>query len=223
MTKVKICGIRTLQDALVAAGTGADFIGLVFVPNRRRRVEVTAAAEIVAGIRKIGRARPKVVGLFADQPLDDVNQTIESCNLDMVQLCGAEPLEYCGQAEVQVIKVLHVAGAPRTVAARLDMVDALSGQIRAYRDAGHLVTLDSAVEGLQGGTGQRFDWGIASQLADESHSFLLAGGLTPADVAEAVAEVQPWGVDVSSGVETDGMKDARKIRDFIRNASGKPA
>ena len=97
-------------------------------------------------------------------------------------------------------------------------IEALAERIRTYRTAGNLVTLDRLVEGLQGGTGERFDWSIATELATQGYSFLLAGGLDPENVAQAVASVRPWGVDVSSGVETGGVKDHAKIRAFIHNA-----
>ena len=96
-------------------------------------------------------------------------------------------------------------------------VTALGDRVRSYRDAGHLVTLDRLVAGLQGGTGASFDWEVAASLSQRGLSFLLAGGLSPANVAQAVATVGPWGVDVSSGVETNGAKDHAKIRAFIKN------
>ena len=112
MTRVKICGIRTLRDALIATESGADFIGLVFVPNRRRRVEAHTAEAIVEGVRKSGGTAPKMVGLFADQPQADVNRTIKACGLDLAQLCGSESLDYCNRVQAQVIKVLHVSAVP---------------------------------------------------------------------------------------------------------------
>ena len=115
-----------------------------------------------------------------------------------------------------VIKVVHVASAAPAAAAVAD----LEGRVVAYRAAGHLVTLDRLVEGAPGGTGKRFDWGIAAELARRGHSFLLAGGLSPGNVVRAIEAVLPWGVDVSSGVETGGSKDPDKIRAFIRNARG---
>jgi phosphoribosylanthranilate isomerase len=214
MTRVKICGIRELADALVAAEAGADFVGLAFVPGRRRCLEPGAARDIVKGLRASGGPLPKVVGLFADQPLDEVNQTILTCGLDVAQLCGGEPLEYCEKVQCQVIKVVHVDATVPGEAA----VAALVEGVRSYQDAGHLVTLDRLVEGLQGGTGHSFDWEVAASLSQRGLSFLLAGGLSPANVAQAVATVRPWGVDVSSGVETDGAKDHEKIRAFIENA-----
>ena len=214
MTKVKICGVRRLEDALVAAEAGADFIGLVFVPGRPRRLEIDEARAIVEGLRASGDGPPQVVGLFADQPLAEVNDTIRACGLDLVQLCSNESLEYCRQTEAGVIKVLHVPGGQSGG----PVISGLSERVSSYRDGGHLVTLDRLVAGIPGGTGERFDWAVAEELSGQGHSFLLAGGLQPENVAQAVARVKPWGVDVSSGVETDGRKDPDKIRDFVRSA-----
>ena len=217
MIRTKICGMQRTKDALVAAEAGADFIGLVFVPERRRRLEVEAAADIVFGLRAQISEPPKVVGLFADQTLDEVISAIESCGLNMVQLCGQEPPEYCravsGQTGAEVIKVLHVS-ASETVGGTGGS-KGLEGQLAPYQQAGCRVTLDRLVEGLQGGTGQSFDWQVAAQLSRQGHDFLLAGGLTPDNVGQAVAQVRPWGVDVSTGVETDGQKDPAKVRAFI--------
>lgn len=219
MIKVKICGIRSLEDALAAAAAGADFIGLVFVPGRHRRLEARTASTIVAGLKASGATAPLVVGLFADQPLAEVNQTIQTCGLDLAQLCGQESLDYCRQVQAGVIKVVHIPDSALPEAEG----DGLEDRVKAYRNAGNLVTLDRLVEGLQGGTGERFDWGIAARLSQRGHSFLLAGGLAPDNVAAAVATVKPWGVDVSSGVEAGGVKDHLKIRGFIRNARQAPA
>jgi phosphoribosylanthranilate isomerase len=212
MTRVKICGIQELDHALVAARAGADFIGLVFVPERRRQIEVGSAKAIVSGLKARGDSAPKVVGLFADQPLEEVNQVIRACQLDLVQLCGQESLDYCGWIEAEVIKVLHVAGTGTGNAILL------AENIQRFREAGHLITLDRLVDGLQGGTGQKFDWDMAAQLSRQGYPFLLAGGLTPGNVAQAVSSVKPWGVDVSSGVETGGVKDPEKIKAFVRSA-----
>ncbi len=214
MTRVKICGIRTLDDAVVAAQAGTDFIGLVFVPGRRRRLELEVAREILAGLKGSLETPPKVVGLFADQSLEEVNHIINACNLDAAQLCGAESLDYCRNTNAQVIKVLHVPQGQASPASTKE----LSDRILTHSEAAHMVTLDRLVEGLQGGTGESFDWSIAAELSREGHPFLLAGGLSPDNVADAVAVAHPWGVDVSSGVETNGVKDHQKIRDFIQNA-----
>ena len=214
-TTVKICGVRSLDDALVAARAGADYFGLVFVPGRRRRVEPEAARIITDGLRAGDLEGPKSVGLFGDQPLDEVLDTIAAAGLDYVQLCGEESLGYCRAVleRAGVIKVLHVADDDSP-----DAIADVANRIDAFAAAGCTVTLDSQVVGLHGGTGQSFDWSIAAQLAASGRRFLLAGGLTPDNVAEAVAVVRPWGVDVSSGVETDGVKDHAKIKQFIGNA-----
>lgn len=213
--KVKICGVRQLDDALIAADAGADYVGIVFVPGRRRRVELTAARAITDGLRAGSASPTDSVGLFGDQPLDEVLDTIASTGLDCVQLCGSEPLDYCRQVQrcATVIKVLHV---PDDIDA--DAMADVGKRIDAYAAAGCTVTLDSHVAGSHGGTGQSFDWSIAADLAAGGHRFLLAGGLTPDNVSAAVSQVNPWGVDVSSGVETNGEKDAAKIRKFITNA-----
>ena len=211
--KVKICGIQRPEDALVAAQAGADFIGVVFVPERRRRLDLSSAKKIVKALRAVAGRTPKVVGLFADQSLHEVNEIIDACDLDLAQLCGKESTEYCGMVKTQVIKVVHVDAAVGP-----GEVDGLGERVEDYRDAGHLVTLDRLIEGLQGGTGRSLDWNFAARLSQRGSSFLLAGGLSPDNVSQAVAEVNPWGVDVSSGVETNGVKDHDKIRAFIANA-----
>ena len=211
--RVKICGIRALDDGLAAADAGADFIGMVFVPERHRRITPEAAKVIVDGVRNSGGPVPRIVGLFADQLLDEVNAIVEYCGLDLAQLCGKESVEYAGQVGCDVIKVVHVAES----ATASD--DAGTGErVKDYSGVGHLVTLDRYVEGIQGGTGEGFDWSVAASLSQAGLPFLLAGGLSPENVAQAIAEVRPWGVDVSSGVETGGKKDHQKIRDFMRRA-----
>ena len=256
MTRIKICGIQRPDHAVAAAEAEADFIGLVFVPGRRRCLTIDAARDIVSRLRSSGGDAPQVVGLFADQPLEEVVRIIQLCDLDLVQLCGQESIDYCGQVPVPVIKVLHVPNPPNppllkggrervshyeietdqaevppsgqggpggistpTGQPGIDFpdVDRLAQLVQSYRKAGHLVTLDRLVDGLPGGTGQSFDWEIAGRLSRQGHSFLLAGGLTPDNVARAISRVQPWGVDVSSGVETGGAKDPEQIRAFIRN------
>lgn len=211
--KIKICGIRNLDDALVAAEAGADYIGMVFVPERRRRITPQEGKVIADGVRNSGGNTPRIVGLFADQSVEEVSGIIDYCGLNLVQLCGQETVKYAGELGCDVIKVVHVAESATTED------DAGTGaRVREFSGLGHLVTLDRLVEGIQGGTGQGFDWGVAVSLSQAGHPFLLAGGLTPENVAEAITTVNPWGVDVSSGVETDGDKDHSKIREFLDNA-----
>ena len=216
--RTKICGIRRTEDAIIAAEAGADFIGLVFVPGRRRRLEIAAAAEIVDELRTLVPDPPRAVGLFADQPLEEVVAVIKSCGLDLAQLCGKESPDNCRRVTertgAEIIKVLHVAASESA-----DSIDGCVGErLASYQQAGCHITLDRLVEGLQGGTGQSFDWAVAAQLSSLGYEFMLAGGLTPENVTQAVEQVRPWGVDVSSGVETNGRQDGEKIRAFIRNA-----
>ena len=211
--KVKICGIRNLEDALVAAEAGADFIGMVFVPERHRRITPKEAKVIVEGVRNSSGPKPRIVGLFADQPIEEVAAIVDFCRLDLAQLCGKESVDYAAQTGCGVIKVVHViesASVEDDAGTRL--------KVKEYSGVGHLVTLDRYVEGIQGGTGKGFDWQVAASLAQEGNPFLLAGGLSPNNLADAISIVKPWGVDVSSGVETDGEKDHTKIREFMRIA-----
>ena len=212
VSTVKICGVRRLEDALVAAEASADYVGMVFVPGRRRRVDPEAARVITDALGELGPDAPRSVGLFGDQPLTEVLDTIAAAGLDCVQLCGDESPEYCRRVREHagIIKVLHVAD-DADIAGIVDLID-------TYTAAGCTITLDSQVAGLHGGTGQSFEWSIAAKLAQSGRKFLLAGGLTPENVADAVAQVNPWGVDVSSGVETDGAQEHQKIRQFVANA-----
>ena len=212
MTQVKICGNREMSDVIVAAEAGADFTGLVFVPGTRRTLDEEKAIRMITALRERVPSPPKIVGIFADQPLKEVDRLVRSCGLDMVQLCGGESLDYCGKMGVPVIKVLHVSDVLDVANA----VDNLSQELLEVTAGGHLAALDRGVEGLRGGTGQSFNWDIARMLSSSGFQFMLAGGLTPENVGPAVSKVRPWGVDVSSGVETGGAKDVEKVRAFIR-------
>ena len=212
MTKVKICGIQESAEALTASQAGADFIGMVFVPGLRRQVSIHKAQEVMSALRDESESPPPVVGLFANQPINKVNDTIRLCGLNMAQLCGQESVDYCGQVEVPVIKVAHVKASWEVELA----VQTLAQELTSLTGHGHRVTLDRKVEGLPGGTGEAFNWEIARRLSALGYSFFLAGGLLPDNIAEAVRTAQPWGVDISSGVETGGRKDSAKIRSFIR-------
>ena len=214
MIRIKICGIGNPADACAAAEAGADFIGMVFVPERRRRITPGDARDIVDAVRALDAPTPRMVGLFADQPLEEVNDVVAHCGLDAVQLCGQESVEYSAGVDCQVSKVVHV---PASYRAPGDVPE-LAGRVQEYADAGCMVTLDRLVEGIQGGTGQSFNLEVAASMSSRGVSFLLAGGLTPANVGRAISIVRPWGVDVSSGVETLGRKDRRKIRRFVENA-----
>ncbi len=214
MTKIKICGLRDAGRALVAANAGADYLGFVFVPGVRRWLAMEDAQRIVAEYRKAhGPEAPRLVGLFSDQPIEEVNETLEAVGLDMAQLCGGESLDYVARVVRPVIKVIHIdSDAPPD-----EEVGNVASQLGALKEAGVMATLDRKSSVQPGGLGVAFDWAIAEKLAAK-HDFLLAGGLTPGNVREAIATVHPWGVDASSGVETDGVKDTAKIEAFIAAA-----
>jgi len=211
LTKVKICGIRNAEAALQATEDGADFIGMIFVPKRRRNVSVSGARAIVQALHGMPKKLPITVGLFANQPLLEVIEICELVGLDMAQLCGDESIEYCRQLPMPLIKSVHVPQDPVPPA----FVKELLLKLDKYRMNGHMVALDSLVAGLEGGTGRVFNWDIGSELSKNGYEFILSGGLNPDNVLTAIRQVRPWGVDVSSGVETNGEKDAAKISEFI--------
>lgn len=216
MTLVKVCGISRAEDALVAAEAGADFVGLVFAASRRQ-VDAARAAEIVAALADAG-SKPRTVGVFVNENIAEMNRLAGSCGLDMVQLSGDESWDCYRQIECPVLKVIHVTpgATSREVLERLK-----EGQIALEQDSVRLV-LDTGSASAYGGTGESFDWSVAADIAGQV-PLVLAGGLTPENVAKAVAVVKPWAVDVSSGVETDGTKDAGRIRAFVnevRRADG---
>ena len=218
MTRFKICGLRELDHALVAADSGADLIGLNFVPGVRRQVTPEHAEAVIKELRRLrGGGPPRVVGLFANQPVDEVNRIAGQCGLDLAQLCGDEPPEYWEEVDVPVIKQIKVRDRDGGGAA-----DSTRREVAEVISHGHRAMLDSHSEGSLGGTGKTFDWSIAAALSGE-YDYLLAGGLSPENVGLAIATARPLGVDVSSGVETDGVKDPDKIvafADQVRLASG---
>jgi phosphoribosylanthranilate isomerase len=235
--RVKICGLTLPDHAAAAHEAGAEFVGLVFAERSRRRVTVEQARAITAALpprteppaevlplgasdlwfrrcaaaldELIARGRPLVVGVFVNQPVTLVNSIAEAADLDLVQLSGDEPWETCLALRRPVIKALRVSGGT------------LPGDVLGPVEAGTaaLCLLDADVPGEFGGTGQATDWDVAAEAA-RVVPVMLAGGLTPANVADAVMRVQPWAVDVSSGVEREGVKDVALIQKFVRAAKG---
>ncbi|AJE04911.1 phosphoribosylanthranilate isomerase [Geobacter pickeringii] len=202
MVRVKICGITSLADALIAVEAGADALGFVFHDQSPRHVAPDQAAGIIAALPPF----VQTVGLFVNRALDFVNETAARCRIDLVQLHGDEPPEYCDAVARRVIKAFRVRDG------------ASIEPIRHYRVTAHL--LDAWSPAVYGGTGHTFNWEIARRVKSFG-PLVLAGGLTPENVAEAVATVEPYAVDVSSGVESaPGQKDPAKVREFIRRAKG---
>ena len=215
MTRFKICGIRDVSNALVAAESGADLLGFVFVEGVRRQLQPEQAARIIAEFRLSVRPElveghpPGIVGLFANQSPCFINEVTKLCGLDYLQLCGDEPPEMWDLLDARVIRQVKV----REDLPREQSLDMARRKVEEALDAGQFVLLDKHEAGQLGGTGIVFDWSLARHIAKD-YRVTLAGGLTPDNVAEAIRTVHPWAVDVSSGVETDGWKDPDKIRAF---------
>lgn len=214
VTRFKVCGLKRAEDAVAAISEGASFIGLIFAPSKRQLTTEEARGILDAARegREAGNQGPEAVGVFVNARADEINRTADYCGLDRIQLHGDETLEYCSDIERQVFKVVRIeAGMGGD-----ELLMSLEEKLGAIVDAGHTPMLDTVSEGpYYGGTGQTFDWGLAAELA-KKFDFVLSGGLNPKNVSQAIEEVGPWVVDVSSGVETGGVKDTQKIREFSR-------
>lgn len=254
---VKICGIKTPEAALTAADAGADFIGLIFVPKSKRCVSLQEAKAVVDAVRSgqtaaravpgngsempatdffaiqsarlaTSRRKPLVVGVFQNQSLEVVQQAVDYLNLDIVQLHGSEPAEWCRLLAVPTFRAFHVDEAHASEEAHSLSSQAGSSTRLALSEATRpgyhsIPLLDTKVMGsaVSGGAGKSFDWSIARKLVQEKgQPLVLAGGLEVGNVAGAVSMVRPWAVDVCGGVETEGKKDLGKIRAFIKAANG---
>jgi len=200
MTRIKICGLTDEETALSASRAGADFLGFVFAPSRRRLTPERASV-IIRVMHQLEK-RPLLVGIFADTPPDEVNTIARNCQLDLVQLCSREDNTFISRIELPVIKVIHIG--PKTTS------DEVQQEIMAMAGAS-IYLLDSA---LLGGSGQLFNWEVAREVCRQRR-VIIAGGLDSENVGQLIREIRPWGVDVSSGVETDGRKDPGKIKKFI--------
>ena len=199
--KVKICGITNVADGLAATEAGADMIGLMFYEKSPRYISVETAAGI-------SRALPPYVmkvGVFVNPPEEIVQRAIAECGVTLLQFHGDELPEFCAQFGVMSMKAFRVRDA-----------ESLE-ELRRFPTAAFL--LDAYSQNGLGGTGEKFNWDLAIEAKKFGRPIFLAGGLTPENVGEAVRKVQPFAVDVSSGVESaPGKKDANKVRAFIQAA-----
>jgi phosphoribosylanthranilate isomerase len=206
MTIVKICGLTNLDDALCAADAGADMLGFIFYAKSPRYVSPATVQEVV----RQARARaPRIVtvGVFVNEAPEAIRMTLDACGLDLAQLSGDESPGMLAQLAGRAYKAVRNPGVAQ---AFLDAATPNPSAPALLLDADHPT--------LYGGSGVRADESLAAQLAQQCR-LLLAGGLKPDNVAEAIRHVRPWGVDVSSGVEaTPGHKDHAKVRAFVQAA-----
>ena len=198
-TRVKVCGITRVEDALAAARVGVDAVGFVFYPPSPRYVAPERARDITATLPPF----VSTVGLFVDSDAATVAATLRVIRLNYLQFHGAESPEFCAQFDVPFLKAVRVKPG----------VDLL--QYAITFSAAKALLLDAFVAGMHGGTGQGFDWQLIP--LNMPIPVILSGGLAPGNIAQAVRTVRPWAVDVSSGVEAEkGIKDADKIEQFMR-------
>jgi len=200
MVRIKICGITNLEDALAAVEYGADALGFVFQPKSPRAITPELAKRIVSALPPF----TATVGVFVDRNKEEIEKIAQSVSLNIVQLHGSEPPDAC-QMSRKVIKAIRVR----------DLTDL--EPLKSYRVSAFL--LDTYSPHIMGGTGQIFNWDIAVE-AKKFGRIILAGGLKPENVEEAIRWVQPYGVDVATGVEGNkkGKKDHRKLKLFIEKA-----
>jgi len=203
--RVKICGIMCLEDALTAVESGADALGFMFYPPSPRCIRPDAVRRIVEQLPPFV-AR---VGVFVNADEEQIRMTIREAGIDTIQLHGKEPVELCRSlSPLPVMKAFRMEGP--------GALDALTPY------TGYAWLLDSYVAGVFGGTGQTFNWDLACEAVRRGGNVVLAGGLTPDNVARAIAAVSPYGVDVSSGVElSPGKKDPDKVRAFVAAAKSR--
>ena len=199
--KVKVCGMTSLKDALVAVEGGADAVGFIFYKKSPRSVTMKTVREIVLELPPF----VDTVGVFVDETAEQINKIADYCNLDIIQLHGDESPTFCKKIRRKVIKAFRIKD--------MQSVKKLS----SFQVSGFL--LDTFSENLHGGTGKVFDWNLALP-AKKFGPVIMAGGLTPNNVQQAVRQIRPYGVDVCSGVESEpGIKDHKKVRAFLNNAN----
>ena len=198
--KVKVCGMTSLKDALVAVEEGADAVGFIFYKKSPRSVTMKIVREIVLELPPF----VDTVGVFVDESAVQINKIADYCNLDIIQLHGDESPTFCKRIRRKVIKAF-----------RINDIQSVK-KISCFQVSGFL--LDTFSENLHGGTGKVFDWNLVLP-AKKFGPVIMAGGLTPNNVQQAVRQVRPYGVDVCSGVESEpGIKDHKKVRAFLKNA-----
>ena len=201
---IKICGLTRAEDAEAVANMGADAVGVVLFAGSSRAVEVQHCASILANVN----SNAQRVALFVDPDIELVKSAIETDCIDLLQFHGNESVEFCEQFAFPYMKAIRVQNFEQAMA-----------RLEGY-DSAEYILLDSFQPNVPGGTGKTFDWEIAQKLIQScEQNIVLAGGLNPGNVRAAINKVQPFGLDVSSGVEqTPGIKDVQKVKKFIEEA-----
>jgi len=206
--QVKICGIKILEDAVVALDSGADMLGYNFYPRSKRWIQPDSCRKIQDALLSQGY-HFTAVGVFVNASYSEITSILDSCRIPLAQLSGDEPASLLEQLGDRAYKAIRPQSPEEA---------GTQAGIYALRSSPPALLVDAYLPGEYGGTGQTGDWSLASQLAAQ-YPLLLAGGLTPENVTSAVEQVSPWGVDVASGVESaPGRKDPEKIRAFIQQA-----
>ena len=221
MTKVKICGITNLEDALVAVEAGADYLGFIFYPPSKRGIEPKEAQCIVSHLR--GEANcPVLVGVFVDETAVKMAELLDFVDLDLAQLSGNEVPSLLGEESSPIYGRCYKAIKPTSYTeAEADAEWFIVSDQHSDKPQMMVPTLliDAYHPTMHGGTGETSDWAISQQLVQKVPGLMLAGGLTPENVGTAVSQIRPFGVDVASGVEDiPGKKDNAKVKAFIHNA-----
>lgn len=215
--KVKICGLTNLEDALHAAATGADYLGFILYPPSPRAISPATLKPLIIHLRATLPTPPHLVGVFVNETATSVSQQLDELGLNLAQLHGDEVPWMVGSPDSPLFGRCYKALRPTSLAeAEAEAEWYLPPDWQENRPA---LLMDAYHPTLRGGTGATADWGIMAKVAQTVPGLLLAGGLTPDNVAEAVRQVQPYGVDVASGVEVrPGVKDREKVERFIAAA-----
>jgi len=223
--KVKICGITNLTDAFVAVDAGADYLGFIFYPKSKRSIEPQVAKLIVNELREYGEC-PYLVGVFVNETGEHMADIMDMCDLDFAQLSGEEVPALIGEISSPIFGVTYKALRPASLLeaeadAEWFLPPNYEAEIKRQQGRGGRPSLliDTYHPTLRGGTGETGDWFLSAKLAQDIPGLMLAGGLNADNVAEAVRQVQPYAVDVASGVEASpGKKDHDLVKRFVRNA-----
>lgn len=211
--KIKICGIKDIKNAKVVIDNNADYLGLNFIQESKRYINERKSESLVKEIKNYilkKKSKIKLAGLFANENYDQINKFSELLDIDIIQLCGDEDITYIKKITKPVIKQIHIKETHN--------FSEILRYVEKYFSVSRLIILDCYSKYSKGGTGEKFNWEKYKSII-EMDDILVAGGLNPNNIGNLMDNFSPWGLDVSSGVETVGEKDAIKITEFIKIAN----